>query len=171
MPIIQMSAKCSDMFSATLLTNDGRKVGEYEGYVPDFFPGQHFGDYVQFDIDTDTGKIMNWKRPTKKDLEIFPVDKWDEADRVMHMKVKYRIVIEVESDTESEDTPDRWNMSDLMDAPAELISYEELGEVPCEKRLDKWDEADRVTTDFGGQARAASTKMKSQVKITATWKA
>lgn len=50
------------------------------------------------------------------------------------MKVKYRIVVEIESDTEWEDTPDKWNMSEVMDAPAELISYEELGEVPGEKK-------------------------------------
>ena len=49
------------------------------------------------------------------------------------MKVKYRIVVEVESDTEREDTPDKWDMTELLDAPAELISYEELGEVPGEK--------------------------------------
>lgn len=42
------------------------------------------------------------------------------------MKVKYRIVIDVESDTERECTPDRWDFTELMDAPAELISYEEI---------------------------------------------
>lgn len=44
------------------------------------------------------------------------------------MKVKYRIVVEVESDTEWEDTPDKWNMSEVMDAPASLVSYEILDE-------------------------------------------
>lgn len=53
------------------------------------------------------------------------------------MKVKYRIVVEVESDTERECTPDRWDFTELMDAPAELVSYEELGEVPEEKEVDK----------------------------------
>ncbi len=66
-----MSAKCSDMFNATLVQNDGKFIGEYDGYVPKFFPGEHYGDYVQFDIDTETGRILNWKPPTKKDLEIF----------------------------------------------------------------------------------------------------
>lgn len=63
---ITISAKCSDLFSASL--DDGR---EYDGYVPDFFPGEHYGDYVELEIELATGKILNWKVPTKKDLEIF----------------------------------------------------------------------------------------------------
>jgi len=63
---ITISAKCSDLFSASL--DDGRS---YEGYVPDFFPGQHFGDYVELEIELATGKILNWKTPTQKDLKIF----------------------------------------------------------------------------------------------------
>lgn len=30
-------------------TNQGA-FSTYEGYVPDFFPGEHFGDYVQLSI-------------------------------------------------------------------------------------------------------------------------
>ena len=65
-----MTAKCSDMFSATLADN-GHDLGEYNGYVPDFMPGQHYGDYVELRIDVETGRILNWKKPTKKQLEIF----------------------------------------------------------------------------------------------------
>lgn len=65
-----ISAKCSDMFHATL-RKDGKQIGEYDGYVPDFMPGQHYGDYVQLEIDTDTGLIVNWKKPTKEQLAIF----------------------------------------------------------------------------------------------------
>lgn len=64
--IISINAKCSDLFSARL--NDGRS---YEGYVPEFFPGEHYGDYVQFDIDLKTGQILNWKVPTANDLKDF----------------------------------------------------------------------------------------------------
>ena len=70
MKTILISAKCSDLFAADLYA-DGKRVGAYEGYVPDFFPGQHYGDYVQLNIDVDTGKILNWKVPTAKDLAIF----------------------------------------------------------------------------------------------------
>lgn len=63
---ISISAKCSDLFSASL--NDGRT---YDGYVPEFMPGQHYGDYVELEIELATGKILNWKAPTAKQLEIF----------------------------------------------------------------------------------------------------
>ena len=68
--IISISAKCSDLFSATL-KRDGKVVGEYDGYVPSLLPGEHYGDYVLLDIDTETGRILNWKKPTTKDLKIF----------------------------------------------------------------------------------------------------
>jgi hypothetical protein len=70
--IIRVSAKCSDLFSALLLsTEEGKKqefVGQYDGYVPDWMPGEHWGDYVILDIDVDTGVIVNWKKPTKAQL-------------------------------------------------------------------------------------------------------
>lgn len=69
MRILTISAKCSDMFSACF--QDGETVKNYQGYVPDFFPEEHYGDYVEFKIDIDTGKILNWKKPTAKDLKIF----------------------------------------------------------------------------------------------------
>ena len=61
---ITFSAKCSDMFSAHL--DDGR---EYDGYVPSFFPGKHYGDYVQMEIDLATGKILNWVVPTYAEID------------------------------------------------------------------------------------------------------
>jgi len=66
---LTICAKCSDMFSASLYEDGKHK--NYDGYVPDFFPDQHYGDYVMLDIDIDTGMILNWKKPTKKDLNIF----------------------------------------------------------------------------------------------------
>lgn len=66
-----MTAKCSDAFWATLRKENGDMIGEYDGYVPDFFPNDHCGDYIEFQIDVETGQILNWKKPTKKDLKIF----------------------------------------------------------------------------------------------------
>ena len=63
---ITISAKCSDLFYAQL--DDGR---EYDGYVPEFFPGEHYGDYVALEIDLSTGQILNWKKPSLKDLKAF----------------------------------------------------------------------------------------------------
>jgi hypothetical protein len=64
--VISISAKCSDLFSASL--DDGRV---YDGYVPKFFPGQHYGDYVELEIELETGRILNWKKPTEEDLSVF----------------------------------------------------------------------------------------------------
>ena len=63
--IMSTCIKCSDMFAASF---DGK---DCDGYVPDFFPGNHYGDYVMLDIDVDTGRITNWKKPTAKQLGIF----------------------------------------------------------------------------------------------------
>jgi len=66
--ILRICAKCSDLFSATLLEND-KEVAKHDGYVPNFMPEEHYGDYVELDIDIDTGQIVNWKVPTKKELK------------------------------------------------------------------------------------------------------
>lgn len=68
--IIQINARCSDMFSAALSV-DGKQVGElYDGYVPDFMPGEHFGDYVLLNIDIDTGRIEKWRVPSQEELDM-----------------------------------------------------------------------------------------------------
>lgn len=75
MKIISISAKCDDLFDAILVDKkDGIEtvVGKYGGYVPEFMPGKHYGNYIELEIDIDTGKIVNWKKPTKKQLkEVF----------------------------------------------------------------------------------------------------
>ncbi len=67
---IEICAKCSDMFSAQLI-EDGKEPLTYNGYVPQFFPGEHYGDYVMLTIDVNTGKILDWKKPTEAQLKIF----------------------------------------------------------------------------------------------------
>ena len=64
---IEISAKCSDLFSATVTTDKGEF--DYSCYVPEFFPEEHYGDYVQLKIDLETGRILNWKTPTQADFE------------------------------------------------------------------------------------------------------
>jgi len=66
---IKVSAKTSDCFSARLYDQDGLQIGgDYDGYVPDFFPKQHYGDYLILDIDIETGQITNWKKPEADEL-------------------------------------------------------------------------------------------------------
>jgi hypothetical protein len=64
-----INAKCSDMFWARLLDINGRQVGtDYDGYVPDWMPGENYGDFVELEIDIATGNILNWHCPTRAQL-------------------------------------------------------------------------------------------------------
>jgi hypothetical protein len=66
---IYINAKCSDLCFAQLKDGDGKVIAEHDGYVPALMPEEHFGDYVELDIDLETGTILNWKRPSKKVVE------------------------------------------------------------------------------------------------------
>ena len=74
MKTLNICAKCSDMFNASLACDKQGVIGYYDGYVPNWFPNpdtSHYGDYVQLTIDIETGKILGWKKPTAEDLKIF----------------------------------------------------------------------------------------------------
>lgn len=64
--ILTITAKVADAFSCRLHSEAGTHA-EHEGYVPDFMPGPHHGDYIMLDIENETGRIMNWKpvRPSQ----------------------------------------------------------------------------------------------------------
>lgn len=67
---LKIYTKVSDRFTASLCDQDGKEIFcQDEGYVPDFMPGEHYGDYVILDIDIDTGQILNWKKPTPESIE------------------------------------------------------------------------------------------------------
>ena len=44
---------------------------EYDGYVPDFMPDEHYNDYVYIEIEIATGKIINWKPNAQKEVNKF----------------------------------------------------------------------------------------------------
>ena len=68
--ILHIDAKCCNLFAAHLRGADKQLMGAaYDGYVPDFMPGRHGGDYVSLDIELATGRIIGWKPPTKKALK------------------------------------------------------------------------------------------------------
>ena len=70
---IRLNAKCVDLFWAALIV-DGKSAGEIDGYVPAWFPNpteEHYGDYVSLIIDLETGRILNWKKPTAANLKDF----------------------------------------------------------------------------------------------------
>ena len=64
-----VTAKCSDLCDVRFLDKDKNQIGERDGYVPDWMPEEHYGDYVEIEIEVATGKILNWKIPTQKELE------------------------------------------------------------------------------------------------------
>lgn len=69
---ISITAKCSDMCGMVLNDDKAGRIGEYDGYVPAWFPNpdvKHYGDYVELRIDVETGRILNWKKPTEDDLQ------------------------------------------------------------------------------------------------------
>ena len=63
MNVLKICAKCNDSFNARLEV-DGKDILEYEGYVPEFMPEEHYGDYVELDIDLASGQILNWNKVT-----------------------------------------------------------------------------------------------------------
>jgi len=68
--VLKIYCKVRDQFCAEL-KEDSKTLKDYEGYVPDFMPGDHYGDYIELDIDIETGKILNWQKPTESDIQEF----------------------------------------------------------------------------------------------------
>jgi sporulation protein YlmC with PRC-barrel domain len=73
--------KVRDMFGAIILDSNGNEIGDYDGYVPEFFPGEHYGDYVELDIDIATGRIVNWNVPTDEDIDKMIKEGKERSDR------------------------------------------------------------------------------------------
>lgn len=69
--ILRINAKCADSCFASLEDDQGNELKDHDGYVPNFMPGQHYGDYIILDIDIDSGQIINWTPPTAAELESF----------------------------------------------------------------------------------------------------
>lgn len=65
---MRLCIKVSDGFTCSLHNPDGGEFASHEGYVPEFFPGDHCGDYLMLNIDVETGQITNWKKPTPEDI-------------------------------------------------------------------------------------------------------
>jgi hypothetical protein len=66
---IKLCGKTSDACSIVFLDEKNEYVGRRDDYVPDYFPEEHYGDYIEFDIDVATGQILNWKKPTQAQLK------------------------------------------------------------------------------------------------------
>lgn len=63
-----VQAHCRDCFVVSGTTDDGREI-DYDGYVLNCLTTDNgFGDDLILQIDTKTGKILNWKFPTDDDI-------------------------------------------------------------------------------------------------------
>jgi len=71
---INICAKCSDMCNIQFIDADGT-ITEQDGYVPAWLSPNGYGDYVELEIDAQTGRIRNWKAPTVK--EIMKIGQYD----------------------------------------------------------------------------------------------
>ena len=69
--MLHIHLKVRDEFTCSISDQDGVTLKEYEGYVPSFMPGEHYGDYVILDIDMDTGMVTNWTVPHPDDMQSF----------------------------------------------------------------------------------------------------
>jgi len=76
---IKTCIKVCDGFTAAVIDADGKTVRSIENeYVPDCFPGNHCGDYLELDIDIETGQILNWQKPSQADLSLLVGENEDE---------------------------------------------------------------------------------------------
>lgn len=67
---MKLHVKITDRFGGDLVDEQGDVIHSFDGtYVPDFFPGEHYGDYLILDIDIETGMITNWKKVTPAMIE------------------------------------------------------------------------------------------------------
>ena len=61
--LLSIQAKTRDMFTMVAYDNSNifseEVLLDYDGYVPESSLGS--GDYLDFVIDNDTGRILNWK--------------------------------------------------------------------------------------------------------------
>jgi hypothetical protein len=60
---VEVHCKVCDSGHYALKNHCSETLATRDDYVPSFFPGEHYGDYLILDIDLETGRIVNWKRP------------------------------------------------------------------------------------------------------------
>lgn len=69
---LRMFVKCCDRFTAGIFDQFGEEIASQDdGYVPDFMPDDHYGDYIILNIDIDTGFVTNWKKPSAEQIQEF----------------------------------------------------------------------------------------------------
>lgn len=67
---VSVVGKVSDRCFTQLLDENKKVIATHDGYVPALIPGG-YGDYIELEIDIETGQILNWVKPTKELLDLF----------------------------------------------------------------------------------------------------
>lgn len=65
---IKLSAHCQDRSEVIGKDANGREVVRTEPYYMRSQFGLGSGDYVELEVDIETGQILNWKKPSDEDL-------------------------------------------------------------------------------------------------------
>ena len=74
-----INAKCSDLCNVEYY-KDGKPIIESNGYAPDF-PGICGGDYIDIEIDLDTGKIIGFDPISHEDVMLeLGEEGWEDDD-------------------------------------------------------------------------------------------
>lgn len=68
MTTMTISGKVSDLFGLSVHDDDNNEVVDYDGYVPNGI-GIGGGDYLELEIDLETGKVKDWKPLTVEDVK------------------------------------------------------------------------------------------------------
>ncbi|GKV75566.1 hypothetical protein PEC106568_07400 [Pectobacterium carotovorum subsp. carotovorum] len=69
--VIKTCIKVRDSFTASVIDAEGNVIRDMDNeYVPNLFPGDHYGDYLMLEIDIETGQILNWKKPSQQNLSL-----------------------------------------------------------------------------------------------------
>ena len=86
----RISGKVNDMFDCWIYDENGKKIVEYDGYVPSD-SGVGSGDTIELEIDIETGQILNWKNPLKSKNfveEVGLIQGDDEDDRTFEWRTR-----------------------------------------------------------------------------------
>ncbi|CAM0052449.1 RecE-like recombination exonuclease [Vibrio phage D478] len=68
--VVSVHVKVTDRGCYDFKDANGKSLADLkEEYVPDFFPGEHYGDYLILDIELATGRILNWRAPSTEQVE------------------------------------------------------------------------------------------------------
>jgi hypothetical protein len=68
---LRIFIKIRDEFYCKILNENEQEILKYEGYVPDFMPTEHCGDYIDLEINMKTGQITNWKENIENEVYSF----------------------------------------------------------------------------------------------------